>query len=295
MTLALTEQLAYSTVRIEAVQKDGRVGTGTGFFFKLNDDGKQYVPVIVTNRHVIEGAHRGRFSLTTADEQGNPKDGAHKVIVIDGFEANWIRHPDPKIDLAVMPIAPLIDEATKSNIKVFFIPLDKNLLPSEADLLNLTAVEEVLMVGYPIGIWDSTNNLPVFRRGITATHPAKDYNGKNEFMIDAACFPGSSGSPVFLHNVGNYVNRSGNTIIGTRFKFLGILYAGPQYTANGEIRIIEVPTKQVPVASMQIPTNLGLVIKANAILDFEEIFKVILQQNPNMEEKPSNEPIQPTP
>ncbi len=295
MTLALTEKLAYSTVRIEAVQKDGKTGTGTGFFFKLNDDGRQYVPVIVTNRHVVEGAHRGLFSLTTADEKGNPKDGAHKVIVIDGFEANWIRHPDPKIDLAVMPIAPLIDEATKSNIKVFFIPLDKTLLPSESDLSNLTAVEEVLMVGYPIGIWDSTNNLPVFRRGITATHPAKNYNGKNEFMIDAACFPGSSGSPVFLHNVGNYVDRSGNTIIGTRFKFLGVLYAGPQYTANGEIRIIEVPTKQVPVASMQIPTNLGLVIKANAILDFEEIFKVILQKNPNMEKEPSNKPIQPTP
>ena len=287
---------AYTTVRIEAIQKDGRTATGTGFFFKLNDDGKHYVPVIVTNKHVVEGALKGRFSLTTADEQGNPRNGAHKVIVIDGFEANWIRHPDPNIDLAVMPIAPLIDEARKSNIKIFFISLDKTLLLSETDVSNLTAVEEVLMVGYPIGIWDSTNNLPVFRRGITATHPAKNYNGKNEFMIDAACFPGSSGSPVFLHNVGNYVDRSGNTIIGTRFKFLGVLYAGPQYTANGEIRIVEVPTRQVPVASMQIPTNLGLVIKANAILGFEEIFKNLsLRQKPNEETKSSNEPIQPTP
>ena len=276
MELSLTEQLAFSTVRIQAVQKDGRVATGTGFFFRLNDDGKQYVPVIITNWHVVEGGYQGRFSLTLADDKGGPIDGAYKEILIDNFESRWIKHPDPKVDLAVMPIAPLLEEANKLKLRVFFISLDKTLLPSAEDLSNLTAVEEILMVGYPIGIWDSTNNLPIFRRGITATHPAKNYNGKNEFMIDAACFPGSSGSPVFLHNVGNYVNRSGGTVIGSRFKFLGILYAGPQYTSNGEIIVVEVPTKQIPVVATQIPTNLGLVIKSNSLLAFEDVFRALL-------------------
>lgn len=52
------------------------------------------------------------------------------------------------------------------------------------------------MVGYPDGIWDEFNNQPIVRRGITATHPKNDFNGKGEFLIDAVCFPGSSGSPV---------------------------------------------------------------------------------------------------
>jgi len=72
------------------------------------------------------------------------------------------------------------------------------------------------MVGYPVGIWDSANNMPVIRRGITATHPGKDYEGKSEFMIDAACFPGSSGSPVFLFNLGSYPQKAGGIVIGTR-------------------------------------------------------------------------------
>ena len=28
------------------------------------------------------------------------------------------------------------------------------------------------MVGYPIGISDEVNNLPIFRKGYTASHPA---------------------------------------------------------------------------------------------------------------------------
>lgn len=40
-----------------------------------------------------------------------------------------------------------------------------------------------------------------FRRGITATNINFDYNGKKEFVIDAACFPGSSGFPVFIWKV----------------------------------------------------------------------------------------------
>lgn len=60
------------------------------------------------------------------------------------------------------------------------------------------------MIGYPNGLWDSQNNLPIIRRGITATSVKKDYNGKKEFLIDAAVFPGSSGSPVFIFNEGSY-------------------------------------------------------------------------------------------
>ena len=35
MKLSISEQLAYSTIRIECQYNDGSSGTGTGFFFKL--------------------------------------------------------------------------------------------------------------------------------------------------------------------------------------------------------------------------------------------------------------------
>ena len=54
---------------------------------------------------------------------------------------------------------------------------------------------------------DEVNNKPVVRKGITATDIRLDYNGRKEFLIDAACFHGSSGSPVFLRKMGPIKRR----------------------------------------------------------------------------------------
>jgi hypothetical protein len=35
---------------------------------------------------------------------------------------------------------------------------------------KLTALEQIVIVGYPDNVWDSVNNLPVLRRGITAPY-----------------------------------------------------------------------------------------------------------------------------
>ncbi len=64
------------------------------------------------------------------------------------------------------------------------------------------------MVGYPVGLWDSVNNMPILRRGSTATLLDWTYEGRQEFVIDAACFPGSSGSPVFKYTVGDYIQQT---------------------------------------------------------------------------------------
>ena len=128
------------------------------------------------------------------------------------------------------------------------------------------------MIGYPNGIWDSVNNMPIFRKGTTATNPLIDYNGKKEIMIDIAAFPGSSGAPVLIFNEGGYRDKKGNMYWGnSRIILLGVLYAGPQATATGEI--IMTPNIQRPIAVSHIPNNLGLVIKSERILELEKLFK----------------------
>ena len=98
-------------------------------------------------------------------------------------------------------------------------------------------------------------------------------------MIDAACFPGSSGSPVLLWNLSSYREKSGTIIMGSsRIKLLGVLYAGPQHTATGEVKVVEVPSKLDTVAVSLIPNNLGNVIKAREILKFEPIFEVMAKK-----------------
>ena len=92
-------------------------------------------------------------------------------------------------------------------------------------------------------------------------------------MIDAACFPGSSGSPVFILNEGGYRDKNGNTYLGsTRLLFMGTLYAGPQHTATGEVKIIDVPSVQKQTTISLIPNNLGLVIKSSRVRELEQLF-----------------------
>lgn len=162
----------------------------------------------------------------------------------------------------------------KENKSPFFRSLYKSLIPTAEIMQELNAMEELVMIGYPNGIWDNVNNQPILRRGITATHPNKDYLGKKEFMADIACFPGSSGSPVLVFNPNGYQDKNGNIYMGTsRVLLMGVLYAGPQHTATGEIEVVTVPTRQVPMSILRIPNNLGMIIKSERILELEELLK----------------------
>jgi hypothetical protein len=59
-----------------------------------------------------------------------------------------------------------------------------------------------------------------------------------------------------------------------RVLLLGVLYAGPQHVAEGEIGKIEVPElAERVVALSRIPNNLGYVIRAEKLNDFEPILK----------------------
>ncbi len=261
-----TEQLLFTTVRIEVEMDSGASGVGTGFFFGVKIDDR-WVPLIVTNWHVVQNAKRGWFRLHEADTSGQqPKpSGRFFDVRLDNFERHWTRHPDPTVDLCAMPFQP-VRQAAEDEIgkRIFNVTFVDSLVWIDEQLASLNAVEDVLMVGYPIGLWDEVNNLPLIRRGVTASHPALDFQGKPQFVIDAACFPGSSGSPVVLANIGSYYAKDGSLVVGTRFALLGVLYAGPQLTAQGEILIQPIPTSAVTRPPIMI--HLGYVIKAKEVL-----------------------------
>lgn len=274
MTLAASEKLLYSTVRIETTDKDGRIGWGTGFFMNIKHsaDGRTHVPILVTNKHVIAGAKSGKFFLTQQDAHGIPLDKLHFEVNFEAdFESQWKFHPDSDVDLCALPVAWIIRNAEALNKKLFYIPLDISLIPTSKQVEEMFALEEIVMIGYPNAIWDIVNNKPILRRGTTATHPKFDYQGKKEIMIDAACFPGSSGSPVLIFNEGAYKDKNGNLYSGNRIYLLGVLYSGPQFSTEGTLEIVNVPTGIKPVSRSLIPMNLGVIIKSEKIIDFEKI------------------------
>lgn len=265
MDLTPAEQLMYATIRLESDLGNGNVVTGTGFFFYYQDS----IPVIITNKHVIKGGKTGSFVFTQRDGRGLPIRKKHQRVVCDEFESRWIMHPDQDVDLAAFPIAPILHRMQAEQKNTFFQYLDETLIPDSETLSGLLGVEDIVMIGYPNGLWDEANNMPIIRRGITATNPKLDYNGRPIFLIDCACFPGSSGSPVLIYNPSGHTDASGTLHLGgQRLFLLGVLYAGPQHVVNGEVSVVDAPYAQVPIAQMKIPNNLGFVIKAEKILDF---------------------------
>jgi hypothetical protein len=269
------EKVLYCTVRLETKgPKPDQIGAGTAFIFALQTD-KGRLPCLVTNKHVISGAQIGRFFFT-AGTGNKPNVGERIDIAMDDFEARWHGHPDPEIDIATMPLGPLLHKASEKGKEVFYSYIDQNLIPTAEQLEELDALEEVTFVGYPNGIYDSVNLLPVFRRGVTATPLQIDHNGKPLFLVDASVFPGSSGSPVFIYNLGSYGTRKG-LHTGTRLFFLGVMAQVAYREEEGMLEFRSIPTARVPVVKTIEMIDLGVVFKASTVVETIQALQSVLE------------------
>lgn len=276
----MSRALLHNTVRIETLKSDGG-HVGTGFYFEFQDRVRtSSIPVIVTCWHVVSDSSAVRlyFALNASNNFSRVEDH----FTLDLPPNLWIRHPDTNIDLAVMPLAPLMRSLKAQGKWLDYAPVSDDLIASSESLREDGVFQEVKFIGYPIGIWDSKNNLPIVRRGMTATDPTIDYNGRTEFLIDAAVFPGSSGSPVYVASEGGGIRGNG-LFTGSRLEFLGILYAVHQYTSEGKIEIVTIPTAFDAKVRTQIPANLGLVIKAGQLNSFKTLFDEIVRKQEEME------------
>lgn len=270
--LSIAEQLLYSTIKLTALKGGNPTCTGTGFFFEFDMNDERKVHAIITNNHVINGNEILLAICHLADSK--KPSGRYINCHIDLNEHRVIRHPDPNIDLCAILIGDILNQTNNNQTPIFFVNLKTDLIPEPHDWQYFDAIEEVTMIGCPNGISDEVNNLPISRKGITASSLAKNYNGKKEFMVDMACFPGSSGSPVFVYDPSGYFDRKTKSfVVGhSRVKLVGVLYAGPLIQNNGTIILGQTPTVQV--AAMM---HLGNVIKSSEIFTLSETIKLKLK------------------
>ena len=264
--ITLSEKLMFNTVRL--VASDGSSGTGFFYNFKVND---VFVPVIITNKHVVrDNPHETmQFYLHLKNGENESKENFSITL-----SANWTFHSTK--DLCFCFCQSVFDQVKKITGKDVFVSIiDESIIPTKDVLLNLSALEELVMIGYPIGLWDSKNNYPIFRKGFTASHPAIDFNEKGIGLADIACIPGSSGSPVFILNEGGYKDKQGTLNWGRdRILFLGVLFAAPIYDATGKLIIRNIPTSQQVIESHTgITANLGYYIKSSELDEFSDYIK----------------------
>jgi len=259
---SITKKLLFNTVRVDTVLEDGSEGSGTAFVLS-HTTGNSVHTFIVTNRHLVEGVRSGGL-VFTQKKHGQPVFGERFQVNINDFTHAWFMHPDPEVDVAIIPLRPLEQAARDQGVELYFHAIDTQLAPDASTLRALDALEQVVFVGYPNGVWDQVNLMPIMRRGTTATPMALDFEGRPEFLIDAAVYPGSSGSPVFVYQPDTL--RSPQSGGGRKFLFAGIVAAVFFREEANHLVSAPVPANNQPMTVGSEMIDLGLVIKAQAVI-----------------------------
>ena len=188
------ETILPSVVRVMAYTRgkddddDPSMGVGTGVV--IVDKG-----VILTNLHVIQGAH------------------TIKVVFADGLESTAsVISTQPENDLAVLQAHKIPDDLAAATLR------------STADLLP---GDQVLAVGFPFGIGPSASAGIVSGLKRTFRSPEGGQEMGNLIQFDAAANPGNSGGPLVTMD-GEVVGIVTAILNPTRMRtFLGIGFAVP--------------------------------------------------------------------
>lgn len=270
--------LTRNTVRIAAgASQDQLTSTGTGFFYQVTHPTSNLARVLIlTNKHVVRGAAIVQFVLSSAPSVAD-LDAQHQPIgrtdhpVILPLAGNLINHPDQSIDLCAIDITILYGQIFQRGRQLRSMCIDSSWLPSQQDRIGLRDIERVLVIGYPIGLWDEHNKMPIARQGSTATHPLAHYAGKRNFLIDVAAFQGSSGSPVFSYEAPMFRQPDGSFTPGTKVNFIGIVWGVIERTVTGKLQAVEIPSALEHIPVLQSPLNLALALHSDAVRDLDEI------------------------
>ena len=265
---SLFKQLLFTTVRIKTSTPQGS-STGTGFIFNYSYNGESY-PFLVSNKHVVENAIEGWLEFNLTKGEGPDLGNIHTICYKD-FRNQWFFHPNPEIDVAISPFGPIINQLSNNNVKIFYRSISQDHVPSEEVNKEICAVEDVIIIGYPNGLYDTKHLLPIVRKGITATPANIDFENQPKFLIDASIFPGSSGSPVFICNEGSFTKK-GELYMGNRIIFLGIVASVYIRSEVNKLETIQIPTQEVPVVRSSQMIDLGVVYKASCIIELIESF-----------------------
>ena len=213
----ISTQLMYTTVPVYTINEDGSKSVGTGFFYSIDQNENETIPLLITNHHVVEHAKEGFIEMHIA-EKDKPTNKSIQVRFDSSIKNNKLGN----LDLVAIPFAAVLSTLSNQGFTLFYRTISPEMIPSEKEMNDLAAIEEITFIGYPNGLYDEVNKMSIVRQGITATPIWNNFKGKDIFLVDAGVFPGSSGSPVFIYNRGSFPTIDG-IAIGNRLLFVGVL------------------------------------------------------------------------
>jgi hypothetical protein len=164
------------------------IGFATGFFFE--QEGRTF---LVTNRHVVVKEEDEFYPdrLVVRIHTSKTDILPTRDVVLPLYEANgrplWLEH-SKGIDIIALEIGHLLKE---TDMVTCWKP--DNVLQLDA---KLEVGSQVLVIGYPMGLYEPKSYLPILRSGMLATTYGIAFDELPLCLIDANLHKGDSGSPV---------------------------------------------------------------------------------------------------
>jgi hypothetical protein len=172
---------------------------------------------LMTAKHVVFSSRKNDFTDKNLVVFFNANDGRIVAqpleLIKNNFHCNWVFHPKRDVDIALIPFG--IQEG--DDVKI--ISEDYFLTPDQ-----LFENQDVFFLSFQPGIQIEQKISPIFRRGAISL-----MNDDTTFYIDAAAFPGNSGSPVFL-NPSVMLTEAGTFSVSLGGKFIGLIGEYIPYT-----------------------------------------------------------------
>lgn len=182
-----------SVISIGVRNFDNISWVGTGFFIvrKIDTNGN-LCPMLVTNKHVFK--NKTGIVLRLKKRGNNTLDIVDVALYKKGLKL-YYEHSNANIDIAVLPLNGgfIMD----NNIDFAAFDIDEDAMTSEE--LRGEGVDEgtlIYMLGFPMGLVNINDNLPICRLGCIARISAAQILESYNMLADIQNFPGNSGSPI---------------------------------------------------------------------------------------------------
>jgi len=189
----VAESLLMSVTRLSTFLGDRALTAGSGFFY----ESKSRLH-LVTSRHVFidEAAQhlpdRVEFVVHT-DATDLTRWQSVSIPLYVGGRAAWRQARDSggEIDVAAIEVSRAL---LPSGLHVRCFGPES--LPADLDIAQ--AGTPILLVGFPLGFYDTIHHLPVVRQAVVASSFGVRFQGQGFFLTDARMHRGASGAPVVL-------------------------------------------------------------------------------------------------
>jgi len=208
----MTESLFLTATQVSTFDGGRLLTRASGFFFA-----RERRLYLVTSRHVLYDEPSRHFPdriemVLHVDESNLTRVAGFSVLLYSGGRAVWRQGAD-----------------SAGDVDVAVIELERTALPDplvlraftaqhlQASLQDVGVGAPLLIVGFPLGFYDTLHHLPVVRQATIASSFGVRFQGQGMFLTDGRTHRGTSGAAVVMRAA-----PRGNETDGLPWKLLGV-------------------------------------------------------------------------